>query len=110
MEFNDAQLQEAVHQRAGDAGCAARSAAVLVLLFVAVATLLAGCQSAYFGALEKIGIAKRELLLDRVDAARDSQGEAEQAYMARISAREAYQRALQTCQSTKAWLARGSGI
>ena len=37
-------------------------------------------------------------------------GEAEQAYMARISAREAYQRALQTCQSTKAWLARGSGI
>jgi len=32
-------------------------------------------------------------------------GEAEQAYMARVSARDAYQRAIQTCQSTKAWLA-----
>ena len=31
-------------------------------------------------------------------------GEAEQAYMARTTARPAYQRALDTCQSTKAWL------
>ena len=37
-------------------------------------------------------------------------GAAEQAYMIRTSAREAYQRAVQTCQSTKAWLARGSGV
>jgi len=33
-------------------------------------------------------------------------GEAEQAYMARVTARDAYQRALDTCQATKAWLAR----
>src|SRR3984957_11940458 len=33
-------------------------------------------------------------------------GEAEQAYMVRTSGRQAYKRALQTCQSTKAWLAR----
>jgi len=32
-------------------------------------------------------------------------GEAEQAYMARVTARDAYQRALQTCQATRAWLA-----
>jgi glutathione S-transferase len=37
-------------------------------------------------------------------------GESEQAYMARTSGREAYKRALQTCQATKAWLARGSGV
>jgi glutathione S-transferase len=32
-------------------------------------------------------------------------GEAEQSYMARTSAREAYKRAMETCQSRKAWLA-----
>jgi glutathione S-transferase len=37
-------------------------------------------------------------------------GAAEQAYLARTSEREAYKRALETCQSTKAWLARGSGV
>jgi len=37
-------------------------------------------------------------------------GEAEQAYMVRTSGREAYKRALQSCQSTKAWLARASGV
>lgn len=36
-------------------------------------------------------------------------GAAEQAYLARTSARAAYQRALETCQSTKAWIARESG-
>ncbi|WP_257387175.1 DUF2959 domain-containing protein [Tahibacter caeni] len=51
------------------------------LFAVALAIVLPGCQSAYFGALEKIGIAKRDLLLDRVDAARGAQGEAEQAYV-----------------------------
>jgi len=33
-------------------------------------------------------------------------GEAEQAYMARTNEREAYKRALETCQATKTWLAR----
>lgn len=51
------------------------------LLPLLLVLCLGACQSAYFGALEKIGIAKRELLLDRVDAARDSQGAAEQAYV-----------------------------
>jgi glutathione S-transferase len=37
-------------------------------------------------------------------------GAAEQAYMARTSEREAYKRALETCQSTKAWLTRASGV
>jgi glutathione S-transferase len=37
-------------------------------------------------------------------------GEAEQAYMARTTGRAACKRAMETCQATKAWLARGSGI
>jgi glutathione S-transferase len=36
-------------------------------------------------------------------------GEVEQAYMARTTARDAYKRALETCQATKAWLARADG-
>jgi glutathione S-transferase len=39
-----------------------------------------------------------------------SLGEVEQDYLARVSGRDAYQRALQTCQGTKAWLAGGSGL
>lgn len=37
-------------------------------------------------------------------------GELEQAYMARARGRDGYKRALETCQATKAWLARESGI
>jgi hypothetical protein len=37
-------------------------------------------------------------------------GEAEQAYIARTSGREAYKRAMETCQATKAWwTAEGAG-
>ena len=35
--------------------------------------------------------------------------EAEQAYMARVSGRDAYERAMQTCQATRAWLAAAPG-
>lgn len=56
------------------------------VLLLATAALLGGCQSAYYSALEKVGIAKRELLLDRVDAARSAQGDAEQAYVDALTA------------------------
>jgi len=36
-------------------------------------------------------------------------GDAEQAYLVRTSERESYRRALERCQSTKAWLARANG-
>ena len=42
--------------------------------------LLAGCSSAYYGAMEKIGIHKRDILVDRVEEARDSQMEAKQQF------------------------------
>ena len=36
-------------------------------------------------------------------------GEAERAYVARTSGRDAYKRAMETCQATKAWAARVDG-
>lgn len=49
--------------------------AILVL-----ALLAAGCQSAYYAAAEKVGYHKREILVDRVEDARDAQSEAEQQF------------------------------
>lgn len=43
---------------------------------VALVLLLAGCSSAYYGAMEKMGVAKREILVDRVEKTRESQAEA----------------------------------
>lgn len=51
-----------------------------LLLVLLVLAPLAGCQRAYFNALERIGIEKRELLVDRVRAARDSQDEAKEQF------------------------------
>jgi Skp family chaperone for outer membrane proteins len=42
--------------------------------------ILAGCSSAYYGAMEKFGIAKREILADRVDATRKAQQEAKEQF------------------------------
>ena len=39
--------------------------------------LLVGCSSAYYAALEQVGIPKREVLVDRVEAARDAQQDAQ---------------------------------
>lgn len=39
-----------------------------------------GCQRAYFNALERIGIEKRDVLVDRVQEARDSQNEAKEQF------------------------------
>ena len=54
-----------------------RLAALPVL---ALALLLAGCSSAYYGAMEKLGVPKREILVDRVGAARGAQQEAKQQF------------------------------
>jgi hypothetical protein len=45
-----------------------------------VSLILAGCSSAYYGAMEKIGIPKRQILVDRVEAARTSQEKAKETF------------------------------
>lgn len=50
----------------------------LVLALVSVS--VAGCTSTYYGAMEKFGIEKRDILVDRVEDARDSQTEAREQF------------------------------
>ncbi|SFR50889.1 Protein of unknown function [Pseudidiomarina maritima] len=47
---------------------------------VVAVVVLAGCQSAYYGAMEKVGIHKRDILVDRVDDARDAQTDAQEEF------------------------------
>lgn len=54
--------------------------ALFVLLF-AVPVILSGCSSIYYGAMEKVGIHKRDIMVDRVKEARDSQNEAKQQFL-----------------------------
>ncbi len=42
--------------------------------------LLAGCQSAYYNTMEKMGRHKRDILVDRVEKARDAQQEAKEQF------------------------------
>ncbi|MEQ8858570.1 MAG: DUF2959 domain-containing protein [Pseudomonadales bacterium] len=51
--------------------------AALILLCTAG---LAGCETAYYGAMEKVGFHKRDILVDRVEAAADSQQEAKEEF------------------------------
>jgi hypothetical protein len=44
---------------------------------LALTLILGGCQSAYYGAAEKVGYHKRDILVDRVEASRDAQQDAE---------------------------------
>ncbi len=51
-----------------------------------LALALSACQSAYYGALETIGIEKRDVLVDRVKSARKAQGQAQEAYVDALDA------------------------
>lgn len=51
-----------------------------VLAAVLLAALFGGCSSAYYGAMEKVGIHKRDILIDRVEDARDSQSDAQEQF------------------------------
>ena len=42
--------------------------------------MLSACQSAYYGTMEKFGVEKRDILVDRVDDARDSQTDAQEEF------------------------------
>ncbi len=49
-------------------------------LFLFSSTLINGCSHAYYGAMEKVGIHKRDILVDRVEKARDAQTEAQEEF------------------------------
>ncbi len=50
------------------------------LIAVVFLIFLAGCQSAYYAAWEKLGIEKRDILVDRVEDAKESQEDAQKQF------------------------------
>jgi hypothetical protein len=50
---------------------------VLVLCMIGVA----GCSSVYYGTMEKMGVHKRDIMVDRVKAARDTQNETKEQFL-----------------------------
>ena len=57
---------------------------VLFFLQIALLTVLCGCQSAYYATMEAMGHPKREILVDRVEDARDSQTEAKEQFVSAL--------------------------
>ena len=53
--------------------------------FVAM-LMLTGCQSAYYAAWEKVGVEKRDILVDRVEYAKESQEEAQEQFSSALEA------------------------
>ncbi len=51
---------------------------IIPLLFIAL--LLTSCSTAYYSAMEKVGVHKRDILVDRVEEARDAQEEAQEEF------------------------------
>jgi hypothetical protein len=52
----------------------------LILIAVFLVPFFGGCSKAYYGAMEKVGIHKRDILVDRVEGARDAQSEAQEQF------------------------------
>ncbi|MDZ7782917.1 MAG: DUF2959 domain-containing protein [Halioglobus sp.] len=50
------------------------------ILLLAVVLVLSACQSAYYGAAEKMGYHKRDILVDRVEASTEAQQDAEKQF------------------------------
>lgn len=55
-------------------------AQIPLLLACLMLLALAGCQSIYYNALEKFGIEKRDVMVDRVESARDAQSDAQETF------------------------------
>ena len=51
-----------------------------LMLIVTGAILLVGCSSAYYGTMEKLGYHKRDLMVNRVESARDAQEDAKEQF------------------------------
>jgi F0F1-type ATP synthase membrane subunit b/b' len=54
----------------------------ILVIFV---LLLGGCQSAYYSAMEKVGIHKRDIMVDRVEDAKEAQEEAQQQFKSALT-------------------------
>ena len=51
-----------------------------LVFIVTVSILMVGCSAAYYGTMEKLGYHKRDLMVSRVESARDAQQEAKEQF------------------------------
>lgn len=58
----------------------------LIVSVLASVFLLSGCQSAYYAAWEKVGVEKRDILVDRVENAKESQEDAQEQFSSALEA------------------------
>ena len=54
---------------------------IRLIVLPAIILGLSGCSTMYYGTMEKLGIHKRDIMVDRVKAARDTQNEAKQQFL-----------------------------
>ena len=54
---------------------------IRLLILSAFLLGLSGCSTMYYGTMEKLGVHKRDIMVDRVKAARDTQNEAKQQFL-----------------------------
>jgi len=54
---------------------------ILLFIFPIILLGLTGCSSLYYGTMEKLGVHKRDIMVDRVKAARDTQNEAKEQFL-----------------------------
>lgn len=57
----------------------------LALTGLLSALILSGCSTVYYNAMEKLGIEKRDILVDRVGDARDAQSEAQETFRSSLA-------------------------
>jgi hypothetical protein len=57
----------------------------LIATAIIAMLVLTGCQSAYYAAWEKVGVEKRDILVDRVENAKESQEDAQEAFSAVVA-------------------------
>ncbi len=55
-----------------------------IVAVLGVLTVLAGCKSTYYSTMEKLGYHKRDLLVDRVEDARDAQEQAKEQFQSAL--------------------------
>lgn len=55
-----------------------------ILLISTTLLLLTACQSAYYSAMEKVGVHKRDILVDRVEATKESQEKSQKQFQSSL--------------------------
>ena len=57
---------------------------VLACVLALPPLLMGGCQSAYYSAMEKVGVHKRDILVDRVEDTRAAQDDAQEEFVSAL--------------------------